>query len=98
MENTPEHAGQSETERAVYSIKPGYPAVALINVLLQHYAVDFPKYRRNVNTSQALWGEWKVLYEDILTHMENVQKPDVVYQVQWDSFLKYTAAIDPLEE
>ncbi|KAF5336142.1 hypothetical protein D9611_006193 [Ephemerocybe angulata] len=77
------------------AIKPGYPASALLNVLLQHYATDFPKYTRNVNISDELWKHWNNIYEDILTHIDKVEAAEA--DPEWDAFDKYTNAIGPLE-
>jgi hypothetical protein len=87
---------QSETQKALAAIKPGYPATALINILLQHYNIDFGKYKRNTKISHKLLELWGKIYEAILAEMDKVHKagdtPD------WEAFSKYTEAIAPFEE
>ncbi|KAJ2919520.1 hypothetical protein MD484_g912, partial [Candolleomyces efflorescens] len=86
----------SETQKAIAALKPGYPATALINVLLQHYNIDFAKYKRNTKISHKLLELWGRIYDAILVEMDKVQKagdtPD------WNAFDKYTGAIAPFEE
>ncbi|KAJ2936173.1 hypothetical protein H1R20_g921, partial [Candolleomyces eurysporus] len=83
---------QSETQED----GDGYPATALINILLQHYGIDFPKYKRNINTFHKLFERWKSVYDAILALMGKVEA--ATETPDWDSFLYYTAAIGPLEE
>jgi hypothetical protein len=93
---TPPPQPQSETQKALAALKPGFPATALINILLQHYNIDFAKYKRNTQISHKLLELWGKIYEAILAEMDKVHKagdtPD------WDAFMKYTEAIAPFEE
>lgn len=89
------NAAMSETQKRVASIKPGYPASALVNVLLQHYAADFGDYKRNVSFSNALWVQWNGLYEDLLREMGKVEGAS--NDADWEAFDLYTNAITPLE-
>lgn len=95
-ERSPSPQPQSETQKLVDSLKPGYPSTALVNVLLQHYGIDFATYKRNVRTSAKLWNLWKTVYEAILTHVETVKAATT--DPAWDSFNKYTEAIPAFEE
>ncbi|RXW22403.1 hypothetical protein EST38_g3465 [Candolleomyces aberdarensis] len=95
--STDPNASQSETQKTIATLKEGYPATALIKVLLQHYGIDFPKYQRNIKTSHKLFDLWKSVYEAILTHMDKVEGATELLPESWDSFDKYTEAIGPFE-
>jgi len=79
-------------------IADGYPATALIKALLEHYKSDFTNYQRHQKLSKALLDEWKFLYDAVLDHVKIVNDENGAYQAQWDSFIKYSNAIEPLEK
>ena len=78
-------------------VSPGRPAVAIINILLQHYKAVFEKFKRNKRLSRAIWEEWNYLYEGISQHIHRVRNQDLPGKERRAAFKQYTAAIPPLE-
>ncbi|KAF5330063.1 hypothetical protein D9611_010431 [Ephemerocybe angulata] len=78
-----------------WDVPCGYPATALVNVLLQHSAIELQKNNRNTNTSLELWKEYVHVMKGIISSIEMVEASDT--PEQWEAFDAYTDAIGPLE-
>lgn len=71
----------------------GFPATELIRYLIEAIGQDVSAFRRNAHVSYRLVDRIRDICNEINAHIQKVDEED-----SWDSYEKFTAAIDPLEE
>jgi hypothetical protein len=70
-----------------------YPATELIKYLIDAVGRDAMSLRRNAQMSYLLVDRTRDIFDAINTHIRRVESGE-----DWESYDKFTSAIDPIEE
>lgn len=71
----------------------GYPATELIKYLIDAVGRDVMSFRRNAQVSYLLVDKTRDIFDAINTYIQRTETGE-----DWDSFERFTSAIDPIEE
>lgn len=70
-----------------------YPATELIKYLIDAVGRDVMSFRRNAQVSYLLVDRTRDIFDAINAYIQNTESGE-----DWESFDRYTNAIDPIEE
>jgi hypothetical protein len=70
-----------------------YPATELIKYLIDAVGRDVMSFRRNAQVSYLLVDRTRDIFDAINAHIQRTESGE-----DWDSYDKFTSAIDPIEE
>lgn len=75
------------------SSNEAYPATELIKYLIDAVGRDVMSFRRNAQVSYLLVDRTRDIFDAINTHIQRTESGE-----DWDSYDRFTNAIDPIEE